>query len=85
MKDVPKIADAACALKVPVKGISFHVGSGCGNALQYYKAIRAAYYGLSFLPRTGSKPIIDIGGGFTGGNEFEEAALQIRRAQASCD
>jgi ornithine decarboxylase len=77
-----RIADAAKALGLSVSGISFHVGSGCQNAYQYYKAIQAAYRNL---PITQARPIIDIGGGFTGGEAFKQAAQQIRKAQADLD
>jgi ornithine decarboxylase len=52
---------------IPLKGISFHVGSGCENPLQYKDAIEyAAEVGFAILRKYGHEPkIVDIGGGFS--------------------
>jgi ornithine decarboxylase len=68
LEDVSRIADAAKALNIPLRGVSFHVGSGsAGDGSAYYKAIEAAYrHGLLKIRSAGhtSADTIDIGGGF---------------------
>jgi ornithine decarboxylase len=52
---------------IPLNGISFHVGSGCENPLQYKDAIEyAAETGFAILRKYSHDPkIVDIGGGFS--------------------
>jgi ornithine decarboxylase len=52
---------------IPLKGISFHVGSGCENPLQYKDAIEyAAETGFAILRKYSHDPkVVDIGGGFS--------------------
>lgn len=79
---IGKIADAARVHKIPLVGLSFHVGSGCYSPEQYTKAIVSSYSFFPVLKKQGHKPsTIDIGGGFVGGKSFEEAAKTIRSAQ----
>ena len=57
--DVGKITAAARALKVPLEGVSFHVGSGCGRGGAYSDAIRSAYetvLGLRAAGFSGARP-----------------------------
>ena len=61
VKDIPAIQTIARSLGQEIKGISFHVGSGCQDLTQYSRAIQMAL--LSLAPSKGPK-IVDLGGGF---------------------
>lgn len=53
-----------------MKGISFHVGSGCMDAPVYAKAIHAAKKLFDFAESVGYQfTLLDIGGGFPGDND----------------
>ena len=62
--EVKKIASKS---QIPITGVSFHVGSGCGNPLQYKDAIEFAGGEIfNILRRYKHNPkVIDIGGGFS--------------------
>lgn len=75
--DLPKILDAAHALKQDIRGISFHVGSGCLDPLQYSKAIQMSLLCLKGL----NASIVDIGGGFESNpRSFVEASHFIQQS-----
>jgi len=82
--EVERIADAAKALRVPLRGVSFHVGSGSGgDGTAYYKAIQAAGQCLLKIRSQGhgAAETIDIGGGFLPDPaDFTKKAVQIRKA-----
>ena len=79
LADVPKIQSAAKKLKQDIFGISFHVGSGCQEPLQYSKAIQAAL--LSLQGTSSEAKIVDIGGGFDANPKmFIEASHFIRES-----
>lgn len=63
-KELDQISRASL---IPLMGISFHVGSGCENPLQYKDAIEySAEVGFAILRKYGHEPkIVDIGGGFS--------------------
>ena len=67
-----------------ISGISFHVGSGCQDANQYYQAILNANSLISRLEpfdySSKKAYMIDIGGGFED-NSFLNAAASIRRSR----
>jgi ornithine decarboxylase len=66
---------------IPLTGISFHVGSGCENPLQYKDAIEyAAETGFAILRKYSHEPkIVDIGGGFSSDPvSFAETAKVIQ-------
>jgi ornithine decarboxylase len=78
ISDISKIKDAARALKQDIRGISFHVGSGCMEPLQYSKAIQMSLLCLQGLPNAN---IVDIGGGFESKpKHFLEAANFIQQS-----
>ena len=78
MSEVPKIKQAAKTLGQDIQGISFHVGSGCEQPLQYSKAIQMALLELRDLPRAKT---VDIGGGFeTKGRSFLQASHYIQES-----
>jgi ornithine decarboxylase len=69
--------------KIPIYGVSFHVGSGCMNPLLYKDAIAFASNTIfDILKRHNHNPrIIDIGGGFSSDpNEFSKCANVIQGA-----
>ncbi len=56
-------------LKLKVIGVSFHVGSGCKDAIQYYEALQMCRQVFDIASTELKMPpleIIDIGGGFPG-------------------
>jgi ornithine decarboxylase len=65
-----------------LSGISFHVGSGCGDLQQYQEAILQAIDALRVLNRNGhpAATTIDIGGGFVP-ETFPAAAEIIQKTQ----
>jgi ornithine decarboxylase len=56
----------ATNLKLKVVGVSFHVGSGCKDAVQYYEALQMCRQVFDLAATTQPLEIIDIGGGFPG-------------------
>lgn len=60
----------AKSLGLHVAGVSFHVGSGCGDAAAYTTALRQAAEIFRWAEELGMPPmhIVDIGGGFPGDN-----------------
>jgi len=76
--EIKKIASRS---QIPITGVSFHVGSGCENPLQYKDAID--YAGgevFNILRRYKHNPkVIDIGGGFSSDPEvFSKTAKVIQ-------
>jgi len=68
------------AQKLPLSGISFHVGSGCQEASQYTRAILQAAECIEILrDNHHSAHTIDIGGGFTQ-DGFASSAAAIQKA-----
>jgi len=68
---------------IPLTGISFHVGSGCENPLQYKDAIEyAAGTAFTILRKYGHYPkTVDIGGGFSSDpSAFAKTANVIQEA-----
>ena len=67
--------------RIPITGVSFHVGSGCEDPLQYKDAIEfAAGEVFNILRRYKHKPkVVDIGGGFSSDPEvFSKTAKVIQ-------
>jgi len=66
--EAPKLLEIAHSLGLNVVGVSFHVGSGCGDAAAYATALDhtrrvfQAAESIGFPPMT----VIDLGGGFPG-------------------
>jgi ornithine decarboxylase len=62
---VPQILDLAKRYKIPVTGLSFHVGSECENPNQFAKAVQLCRLAMDIGTEAGTKmDTIDIGGGF---------------------
>ncbi len=74
--EVEKLLKLAKNMDLNVTGVSFHVGSGCMDATQYYRAlelckkvfVKAKEIGYSFN-------IVDIGGGFPGFHDEQSITL----------
>jgi len=71
-------------LSVDVIGVSFHVGSGCGDPNAFVKAVQAANVVWREARSHGfHMQILDIGGGFPGSEaavSFPEIAVPVQRA-----
>ena len=62
---VPQILESAKRYKIPVSGLSFHVGSECENPNQFAKAVQLCRLAMDLGTEVGTKmDTIDIGGGF---------------------
>lgn len=66
--EAPKLLDLAKKLGLRVSGVSFHVGSGCGDADAYTTALKDAKTCFLYAKSIGMQPmtVVDIGGGFPG-------------------
>lgn len=74
-----ELKDIASLSKIPITGVSFHVGSSCGDPLQYKDAIEFAR-GAAFdiLRMYGHNPkVIDIGGGFSSHPEYFSRSTKV--------
>ena len=69
-KDAPELLELAKELNLNVVGVSFHVGSGCGDEGAYQKAFDDAHFVFEAAERLEmpEMSMIDIGGGFPGDN-----------------
>lgn len=86
IEDVQRIASAAERLRIPLQGVSFHVGSGCSDGKAYSDAIQRAYSVILNLRAFGhtNASIIDIGGGFKANvGDFKKKAFAIRCEQVN--
>lgn len=65
-----ELLEIAKSLNLDVIGVSFHVGSGCGDTAAYTTALKHASSLFKSADDLGMKPMtmIDIGGGFPGDN-----------------
>jgi len=67
LADVEELLKIVRTLKLDVVGISFHVGSGCSSAENFYKAIQDCRTATDVATGLGIQiETIDIGGGFPG-------------------
>lgn len=67
-KDSKNLLSYAKTLGLPIVGVSFHVGSGCGDPKAYTKSLANAADIFEIALKIGMPPmkIVDIGGGFPG-------------------
>ena len=82
LDDVTILLSLAKELGLNVTGVSFHVGSGCTNAVAYKFALQNARYVFDVAIELGFQmKLLDIGGGFPGSSDsavtFEEMAKVI--------
>jgi ornithine decarboxylase len=70
--DAPKLLEIAKSLGIDVRGVSFHVGSGCGDAQAYVTALRdaRAVFDAAKVLEMPAMKIVDLGGGFPGSDDF---------------
>lgn len=91
VEESTKLLEVAKSLGLNVAGVSFHVGSGCGDPAAYSTAINHASFVFSEWERLGMPPmhIVDLGGGFPGDKggyggpgmpTFQDLAAAIRKA-----
>ena len=82
MDKVGDLSRFAYSQGIPLKGVSFHVGSGCMDPNQYKKAIQQSHEVITTLNLSGhDADLVDIGGGFLADTEqFEKNARKIRCA-----
>ncbi|XP_058471551.1 ornithine decarboxylase 1-like [Solea solea] len=85
LKSCRGLLERAKELKLDVIGVSFHVGSGCRDAMAYVKAITDAHFVFLMAAELGFKmDLLDIGGGFPGTDDvkvkFEELTAAINPA-----
>lgn len=73
---------AAKAADLAVVGVSFHIGSGATETGVFSAAIAAAREVFDMAVRLGLPPmsVLNIGGGFTAGPQFEKAAVTVNSA-----
>ena len=77
-QDNIEFLELAHKMDLNVVGISFHVGSGCKNAKQYYSALEMAKYAFDIAEKKGFKfNTIDIGGGFAGNDSSMDLLNEI--------
>lgn len=68
MSTVPRLLEAAAALGLCVRGVSFHVGSGAKNPAAFTSAIESARTVFDMAAALGFQmDTLDLGGGFCGG------------------
>jgi len=84
---IKPLLSLAKELELNLIGISFHVGSGCGDAMAFDDAVRRARYAFDVAAEVGLPPLsmLDIGGGFPGqlvrsGPTFPQIAAVLRSA-----
>ena len=79
-ENVGDLARYAYTKQIPIKGVSFHVGSGCLDPNQYKKAIKKSHDAITTLNLAGhDADLVDIGGGFfSNQQQFEHYAHKIR-------
>ena len=89
LDEAPYLLETARSLGLHVAGVSFHVGSGCGDKNAYITAIAHARWVFDAADQLGMPPmhVVDIGGGFPGNPggagepgmpSFQELAAGIR-------
>jgi ornithine decarboxylase len=92
--EAPQLLEVAKSLGLHVAGVSFHVGSGCGDADAYVTALDHALRVFQAAEKLGmpKMTIVDIGGGFPGdtsgyGGEgmptFQKLAAAVRKGYKS--
>ncbi|XP_042500799.1 ornithine decarboxylase-like [Macadamia integrifolia] len=84
-EEVTPLLQACHAAGIAVAGISFHVGSGASHSRAYHGAISAAKAAFETAVELGMPrmSILNIGGGFTMGSNFNDAAVIIEEALES--
>ncbi|XP_021285045.1 ornithine decarboxylase-like [Herrania umbratica] len=81
-EEVVPLLQAAQAAQFTVQGVSFHIGSGATHFRAFEEAIAAAKTVFEKAAQLGipNMHILNIGGGFTAGPRFTEAAPVVKTA-----
>ncbi|PSS31218.1 Ornithine decarboxylase [Actinidia chinensis var. chinensis] len=81
-EEVEPLLQAVKASGLAVAGVSFHIGSGATNSNAYRSAIAAAKSVFDAVSRLDMPRmhVLNIGGGFTAGPEFDDAANAVNSA-----
>ncbi|XWS64667.1 hypothetical protein CRYUN_Cryun05aG0022800 [Craigia yunnanensis] len=81
-EEIIPLLQAAQAAQLKVVGVSFHIGSRAINFLAFEEAIAAAKTTFETAAHLGlpKMHILNIGGGFTSGSKFTEAASAVKVA-----
>ena len=83
LEQVTELLTIAKTLKLDVVGFSFHVGSGCMSAENYYHAIEVCKKAVDLAKELAIHiNTIDLGGGFPGTDKevgFEDIAKEVNR------
>lgn len=81
-EEVVPLLRAARAASLSVVGVSFHVGGGATNLATYRTAVAYARAAFDAADNVGGPrmQVLDIGGGFSAGAAFDEAAEIIKAA-----
>jgi ornithine decarboxylase len=90
--EAPALMDLAKSLGLNVSGVSFHVGSGCGDPEAYITALKHTRIVFDYALKIDMEAltIVDIGGGFPGDNSgcssggpgmpsFQDLSVAIRK------
>lgn len=72
--EVTEIVSLAKQLGIHIKGLSFHVGSQCGNADKHVQAIQRCKELMEQVNQTQDRPmsVLDIGGGFPADYQMQD-------------
>lgn len=82
---VPGLFKAAAHLGLNVVGVSFHVGSGCFDAMSYRDAVKLAREAFDIGESLGfTMEILDLGGGFSGQRNSSGLDFKSVAAALSC-
>jgi diaminopimelate decarboxylase len=86
LSQIKELLTISRTLKLDVIGFSFHVGSGCYSAENFYNAIKDCKEATNIASSLGiNTSIIDIGGGFPGKDteiKFEDIARRVNDAMS---
>jgi ornithine decarboxylase len=85
----PTLIDICRKLDLNLYGVSFHVGSGCGDSAAFVHAAHNAHKVFLEAEKAGFKlSLLDIGGGFPGDSHsrpaFEEIAIALAPVLEQC-
>ncbi|GAV56684.1 Orn_DAP_Arg_deC domain-containing protein/Orn_Arg_deC_N domain-containing protein, partial [Cephalotus follicularis] len=82
LEEVTPLLQAAQAANLSVIGVSFHIGSGATQYHPYRGAVAAAKTVFQVAARLGMPrmQVLDIGGGFTAGPQFDQATSILKEA-----
>ncbi|KDR16679.1 Ornithine decarboxylase, partial [Zootermopsis nevadensis] len=81
--EAPHLLKVAQSLGLDIVGVSFHVGSGCGDPAAFYQAISSAKMVFDIGTTLGYNfDLLDIGGGYPGnkGTSIDEIAEVVNSA-----